>query len=118
MKGCRDPAAIEILSQAPQYEAPVVASAGAPAEAATVPGQDTYEQSCGLCHDNGVGGAPVTGNAGDWAARIAAGNDSLYAHAIDGFQGSAGVMPPKGGFIQLSDDAVRLAVDYMVGASE
>lgn len=118
MKDCRDPAAIEILSQAPQYEAPVVASAGAPSESAIVPGQDTYNQSCGLCHDNGVGGAPVTGNADDWAARIAAGKDSLYAHAIDGFQGSAGVMPPKGGFIQLSDDAVRLAVDYMVGASE
>ena len=118
MKDCRDPAAIKIISQAPQYEAPVVTRVNAPVESASAPGQDTYEQSCALCHDNGVGGAPVAGNAGDWAARIAAGTDTLYAHAIEGFQGSAGVMPAKGGFIQLSDDAVRLAVDYMVGASE
>jgi len=117
MKDCRDPAAIEIISQAPQYEAPArIASAAV--EPISAPGEDTYKQSCGLCHDNGVGGAPVTGNAGDWASRISAGTELLYAHAIDGFQGSAGMMPAKGGFVQLSDDAVRQAVDYMVGASQ
>ncbi|MEP1594983.1 MAG: c-type cytochrome, partial [Halieaceae bacterium] len=117
MENCRDPAAIEIISQAPQYEPPVIAASAA-VVAVSTPGEDTYKQSCALCHDNGVGGSPVTGNAGDWASRISAGTESLYANAINGFQGEAGVMPAKGGFVQLSDDAVRQAVDYMVGASK
>ena len=117
MKDCRDPAAIKINSQAPQYQVPVIA-ATALVESTLAPGEETYKQSCALCHDNGVGGAPVTGNAGDWAARISAGTESLYANAINGFQGAAGVMPAKGGFVQLSDDAVRQAVDYMAGASK
>ena len=35
-------------------------------------------------------------------------------HALNGFQGETGVMPPKGGFMNLSDDDVKAAVDYMV----
>ena len=36
---------------------------------------------------------------------------------IDGYQGSAGYMPPKGGQVQLSDDEVAAAVQYMVDNS-
>mgnify|MGYP003547136437 FL=1 len=38
----------------------------------------------------------------------------LYDHAIKGFSGQAGVMPPKGGRTDLSDDLIRQAVDHMV----
>lgn len=117
MKQCRDPAEITIHSQAPQYEAPLMARV-AVAEVAANPGMDVYNQSCAVCHDNGVGGAPVTGDASAWTNRVSAGMDTLYDHAINGFQGSEGVMPPKGGFVQLSDDAVRLAVDYMLGVGQ
>ena len=117
MKACRDPDAIEIHSQAPQYDAPAPIRV-AVSDAAAHPGKDTYGQSCAVCHDNGVGGAPVTGDAQAWASRTGAGLDVLYEHAINGFQGSEGVMPPKGGFIQLSDQAVRDAVDYMLEAGE
>ena len=43
--------------------------------------------------------------------------DTLYKHAIEGFQGKAGFMPPKGGRTDLSDQSVRNAVDYLVSQS-
>ncbi|RYY90710.1 MAG: cytochrome c5 family protein, partial [Comamonadaceae bacterium] len=50
----------------------------------------------------------------DWGPRIAQGNDTLYEHAIKGFQGKKGVMPAKGGNTALPDADVKAAVDYMV----
>ncbi len=41
----------------------------------------------------------------------------LYTHALDGFTGPAGMMPPRGGNTALTDDEVKAAVDYMVGKS-
>lgn len=38
----------------------------------------------------------------------------LYSNAVNGFIGNTGIMPPKGGFTDLSDDQVRAIVDYMV----
>ena len=38
----------------------------------------------------------------------------LYEHAIQGFTGSAGVMPAKGGRTDVPDDLVKQAVDHMV----
>jgi cytochrome c5 len=50
--------------------------------------------------------------------RIAQGAEVLYEHAIVGYQGETGFMPPKGGFAHLSDDDIKLAVDYMVEQSQ
>jgi cytochrome c5 len=60
----------------------------------------------------------MVGNAAAWTSRIEAGADSLYTNAINGFQGSSGVMPGKGGNAALSDDEVKAAVDYMVTQSQ
>jgi cytochrome c len=38
----------------------------------------------------------------------------LHKHAIEGFQGQTGLMPPKGGRVDLPDDLVKQGVDYMV----
>jgi len=38
----------------------------------------------------------------------------LYQHALQGFQGTAGVMPPKGGRVDLADDLIKAAVDHMI----
>jgi cytochrome c5 len=57
------------------------------------------------------------GDKAAWAARIAQGTATLYKHAIEGFQGKSGLMPPKGGRTDLSDDVIRLGVDYMVSNS-
>lgn len=125
MSDCRDPATIEIKSQASPSLAEELAAAQAedsepavealPAVAAV--GKGVYDQSCMLCHGSGLAGAPKVGDAGEWQARVAAGTDTLYKHAIEGYQGEAGVMPAKGGFMNLSDDEVKAAVDYMVQES-
>jgi len=84
----------------------------------TVDGQKVYQASCIACHGAGIAGAPMVGNAAAWTSRIEAGADSLYTNAINGFQGSSGVMPGKGGNAALSDDEVKAAVDYMVSQSQ
>ena len=85
---------------------------------AAVDGQKVYQSACIACHGAGVAGAPMVGNAAAWTDRIAAGNESLYANAINGFVGSAGVMPGKGGNPTLSDAEVKAAVDHMVSQSQ
>jgi cytochrome c len=40
--------------------------------------------------------------------------DTLHKHALEGFQGQTGFMPPKGGRVDLADDLVMQGVDYMV----
>jgi cytochrome c5 len=90
-------------------------------EAAAAPvvltGPQVYNQACIACHGGGIGGAPKTGDAAAWGPRIAQGMDVLNDHAINGYQGSAGVMPAKGGYIQLSDDEIIAAVQYLVDAA-
>jgi cytochrome c5 len=92
-----------------------VTTAGATVVAASYKdGNEVYEGACKACHAAGLAGAPKTGDAGAWAPRIAKGKAMLYDHAIKGFSGQAGVMPPKGGRTDLSDDLIRQAVDHMV----
>jgi cytochrome c5 len=82
--------------------------------AAPKSGDETFEQVCSACHGAGIAGAPKAGDKAAWGPRIAKGTEVLYDHALKGFQGSAGVMPAKGGRADLSDDLVKAAVDHMV----
>lgn len=86
--------------------------------AGPVDGQAVYEQACFACHGTGAAGAPKIGDAAAWADRIAKGVETLHQHAIDGFSGETGIMPPKGGRVDLSDEQVKAAVDYMVSQSK
>jgi cytochrome c5 len=98
---------------------PVVEEAQQPDPVETMmSGPQVYNSACLVCHGAGVGGAPVIGDADVWAPRIAQGNDMLYQHAIEGFTGQSGFMPAKGARMDLSDDEVRAAVDYMVEQSQ
>jgi len=81
-------------------------------------GQQIYQATCVACHDAGIAGAPKLGDKSQWATHIAKGLNTLYASAVNGVQGSAGAMPPKGGNPALSNAEVRAAVDYMVGRSK
>lgn len=85
---------------------------------AAVDGKATYDTTCAVCHAAGVAGAPKLGDKAGWAPRIAQGVDTLYKHAIEGYQGTAGFMPAKGGNANLSDDAVKAAVDHLVKESK
>jgi cytochrome c5 len=86
--------------------------------AAAADGKAVYDQACMACHAQGVAGAPKFGDAEAWGPRIEQGMETLYENSINGFQGETGVMPPKGGFANLSDEEVKAAVDYMVENAE
>lgn len=81
-------------------------------------GQRTYQQACFACHGTGAAGAPRVGDVADWAARSEQGREILIRHSIEGYMGSKGYMPPKGGQTQLSDEAVIAAIDYMLDNSK
>lgn len=98
--------------------AAVIAQTEAPAEAPARDGAQVYQQACQACHTTGVGGAPMTGDEFVWEGRIAQGMDLLYERSIDGYMGDEGYMPPRGGRMDLSDEEVRAAVDYMVERSQ
>jgi cytochrome c5 len=93
------------------------ATAGAVVAVSFTSGAEVVTQACGACHNLGIAGAPKVGDAGAWAPRIAQGKNTLYEHAIKGFQGKAGMMPAKGGRTDISDELIRAAVDHMVEKS-
>jgi cytochrome c5 len=95
-----------------------VMNALVPAANAAGTGESTYKASCAVCHMAGVAGAPKFGDKAAWKERIAEGKDTLYQHALKGFQGKVGFMPAKGGNAALPDAEVKAAVDYMVDAAQ
>jgi cytochrome c5 len=110
-------AQVEPIS-APAPAAKTVESTGKTEEikpvATAMTGEDVYNQACIACHSAGIAGAPKTGDTASWEARISQGNETLREHVINGYQGSGGYMPPKGGRVDLSDDEIYAAMDYML----
>jgi cytochrome c5 len=88
-----------------------------PAAAEELAGDVAFNRACVACHGAGVAGAPKHGDKAAWAPRLAKGIDTLHKHALEGFQGQAGFMPPKGGAVDLTDKSVTNAVDYMAAAA-
>jgi cytochrome c5 len=80
-------------------------------------GAEVYTQVCVACHGQGIGGAPRADDTSAWNARIAKGKSTLYQHAIEGFKGEAGLMPPKGGRMDIPDELIQAAVDHMIEAT-
>ena len=109
----------ETAAPAAPAPAPATTTAAAPAAAPAenTAGKSVYNKTCALCHAAGVAGAPKPGDKADWTPRIAQGNDVLYKHALEGFTGAKGAMPPRGGAATLTDDEVKSAVNYMVDLS-
>lgn len=108
-----------VASQPASFVPPTAASAAATTTTATATqvsadaGEKLFGSVCTTCHTAGLMGAPKLADKAAWAPRIAQGKDTLYKHAISGYQGKAGVMPAKGGS-QASYEEVKAAVDYMV----
>lgn len=92
----------------------VAAAAPEPATAETVDGAQVYQSTCFACHGTGAAGAPKVGDQAAWADRIAKGMDTLLNHALNGFN----AMPPRGGNPGLGDDAIKAAIEHMVGQSQ
>lgn len=101
----------------PQAAATPATAPVATASAAADTGKALFGTTCIACHGAGIAGAPKFGDKTAWAPRIQQGVNVLYEHAIKGFQGKAGVMPPKGGS-SAPDADVKAAVDYMAAAAK
>lgn len=106
---------------AQQMAAAAAMKAAATATAAydgTLDGKVIYDKLCTGCHTAGTGGAPKL-DAGGMGARLATnGIDLLVKHAIEGFTGATGVMPARGGNPALTDEQVRVTVEWMVEQSK
>ncbi|HCU90598.1 MAG TPA: cytochrome c5 family protein [Gammaproteobacteria bacterium] len=104
------PIEIAITPTTPATATPVIVDDGR--------GKEVYDSACFICHATGVAGAPKIGDEANWKPRIEQGIELLYSRAIKGFMGESGLMPPKGGRMDFSDEDVNAAVDYMVIESQ
>ena len=104
------PAANELPSLVPVLAPPVAPE--------LMGGKRVFDKTCGLCHGAGTGGAPRPGDKASWAPRIAQGDETLYRHALEGFNGATGFMPARGGDTSNTDADVKAGVDYMVAMSK
>ncbi len=76
-------------------------------------GEMIYNSVCSICHTSGIAGSPKL-ETSFWVDRIGKGVDELVLNALEGFQGSTGVMPAKGGRPDLNEEQIRAVVDYML----
>ena len=107
-----------VAQQMAAAEAMKAAASSNAAYGGTMDGKVIYDSLCTGCHTSGAGGAPKLDAAGIGARMAAQGADELVKKAIEGFTGSSGVMPAKGGNPALTDDQVKATVEWMIGQSK
>lgn len=108
-------AAVDYMVSQVAAEAPAAEAKTAEVSSTDV-GKKVFDQVCLMCHGVPAMAAmiPQAGDAAAWEARIAKGKETLYDHAINGFNGELGMMPARGMGTNLTDDEVKAAVDYII----
>ncbi len=86
------------------------ASAEMQVDVAALNGEAAYSEFCAGCHETGMLGAPVAGDAADWGSRSRLWDAVLLDHAITGYL----EMPARGGRTDLPDEVVKSAAEYML----
>ncbi|MDO5059546.1 MAG: c-type cytochrome [Neisseria sp.] len=78
-------------------------------------GEQIFNKVCIQCHasDGNTPNAPRVTHNDEWAARIAQGLDTLFQHALNGFN----TMPAKGGQADLTDDELKRVIVFMTNQS-
>ena len=90
------------------------AAEAAPAGAVvSLTGESAYNEYCAGCHESGMLGAPIAGDAADWGERSRLWDAVLLDHAMTGYL----EMPAKGGQTDLPEEVVRSAAEYMLRLS-
>lgn len=101
------------MAKAAAEAAALAAARSQVAYGGTLDGQVIYDSLCKTCHATGAGGAPTMTRA-DWGGRLGQGSEVLIRHAIEGYQGQRGIMPPRGGNPSLTDEQVAASVEWMI----
>lgn len=96
--------------QAPAPEADPYAEEITSSETAWLTGKQAYEDLCAGCHEEGIDGAPRTGDRDAWDQRSWLWEAVLFEHARSGY----GDMPAKGGDEELDEATVTKAAEYML----
>jgi cytochrome c5 len=76
-------------------------------------GADTYKLVCSSCHESGIDNTPKLEDKLEWKHRMTKGMDALYASVQNG---QCEVL--KDLRRDLSDEAIKAAVDYMVSQAK
>ena len=76
-------------------------------------GKEVYQQACASCHDEGVDGAPAIGDRDAWSERSTLWLAVLFEHSKAGYLD----MPAKGAQLDLTDQAVDAASEYMLSVT-
>ena len=81
-------------------------------------GRSVWMGTCRNCHLLGISGAPAVTDQATWEKRLQKGRRILTRNALTGIRDDAGAtrMPPRGGNERLTDEQVRLAVNYMLAS--
>ena len=77
---------------------------------AAIDGETAYKDYCAGCHETGMLGAPIVGDAGEWEGRSQLWDAVLFDHAITGYL----EMPAKGGRMDLPDKVIKAAAEHML----
>lgn len=88
-------------------------TATAAAASGPLSGEQVYNQFCFACHASGVSGAPILGDADQWAPRVAKGMEALMDSTLNGLN----AMPAKGTCATCSDEELQAAVEHMLPES-
>ena len=83
----------------------------AAAAAADANGKQPYLDYCAGCHETGMLGAPIAGDAAFWEGRSTLWQAVLMEHAKTGYFD----MPAKGSRPDLPDATIDAATEYMLG---
>lgn len=102
----------------PEKPTPFVPSEWQPEDPELAHGRSIYHQTCHLCHEDGEESAPRLKRREVWASRAEKGQDVLIRHATEGFRGTEGEMPARGGEDSHSDADIAAAVKFMILASQ
>ena len=79
-------------------------------QTAAINGEAAYLENCAGCHETGMLGAPRENVPMDWEGRSSLWQAVLMEHAKTGYFD----MPARGGNMQLPDEGVEAAAEYML----
>lgn len=106
-------AALPMLSACEQSSTGDMAATADPGTASAsteLSGKEAYDQVCASCHEEGVNGAPRTGDREAWSDRSWLWEAVLLEHAKQGYMD----MPARGGDQSLADVTAEKAAEYML----